>query len=191
GEGLKKGKVFKRTLQKKLLRLLDAIPHGVIKMSHAIPGLVQTSTNFGVLNTGRKLITISTSQRSSVPSELDYATHSIASLLHLAGGEVEHSVGYPGWNPDLKSPALGLVSEAHERLFHKKAEVKAIHAGLECGIIGEKYPGMDMVSFGPTIIGAHSPDEHVTIESVEKFWTLLTEVISTYASKEAPAEPLH
>ncbi|MBC7659053.1 MAG: aminoacyl-histidine dipeptidase [Chitinophagaceae bacterium] len=182
GEGIKKGKVFKRTLQKRLIRLLDAIPHGVIKMSHEIPGLVQTSTNFGVLNTGRKQITISTSQRSSVPSELDYANHSIASLLHLAGGEVEHSTGYPGWNPNLQSQALALVSKTHEQLFHRKPDVKAIHAGLECGIIGEKYPGIDMVSFGPTIVGAHSPDEHVQVQSVEKFWMLLREVITSYAA---------
>lgn len=182
GEGLKKGKVFKRTLQKRLLRMIDAIPHGVIKMSHDIPGLVQTSTNFGVLTTGRKLITLSTAQRSSVASELNYASHSVASLLHLAGGDVETSTGYPGWNPNLKSPVLQLVANTHEKLFHKRAEVKAIHAGLECGIIGEKYPGIDMVSFGPTIHNAHSPDESVAIESVEKFWTLLREVISSYAA---------
>ena len=182
GEGLKKGKVFKRTLQKKLLRMIDAIPHGVLKMNHDIPGLVQTSTNFAVLNTGRKLITLSTAQRSSVATELSYASHSVASLLHLAGGEVETSAGYPGWNPNLKSPALQLVANTHEKLFHKRAEVKAIHAGLECGIIGEKYPGIDMVSFGPTIHNAHSPDESVAIESVEKFWTLLREVISSYAA---------
>jgi dipeptidase D len=182
GEGLKKGKVFKRTLQKKLLRMIDAIPHGVIKMNQEIPGLVQTSTNFGVMNTGRKLITVSTAQRSSVASELSHASHSVASLLHLAGGEVEFSSGYPGWNPNLQSPALQVVANIHEKLFHKKAEIKAIHAGLECGIIGEKYPDMDMVSFGPTILNAHSPAESVEIESVEKFWTLLREVISSYAS---------
>lgn len=182
GEGLKKGKVFKRTLQKRLLRLIDAIPHGVIKMHHEIPGLVQTSTNFGVLNTGRKQITLSTAQRSSLASELSHASHSISSLLHLAGGDVEVSTGYPGWEPNLRSPALQLVANTHEKLFHKKAEVKAIHAGLECGIIAEKYPGIDMVSFGPTILNAHSPDESVAIPSVEKFWMLLREVIGSYAA---------
>ncbi len=181
GEGPKKGKVFKRTLQKRLLRLIDAIPHGIIKMNHEIPGLVQTSTNFGVLNTGRKHITLSTAQRSSVASELAYASHSVASLLNLAGGEVEFSTGYPGWTPNLASGVLQVVANTHEKIFHKKAEVKAIHAGLECGIIGEKIPGIDMVSFGPTIRNAHSPAESVQIQSVEKFWTLLCEVISSYA----------
>jgi len=182
GEGLKKGKVFKRTLQKRLLRLIDAIPHGVIKMHYEIPGLVQTSTNFGVLTTGRKQITLSTAQRSSVASELSHASHSVGSLLNLAGGEVDYSSGYPGWNPNLQSEALRQVENAHERLFKKKPQVKAIHAGLECGIIGEKIPGIDMVSFGPTITGAHSPAESVQVQSVEKFWTLLCEVISSYAT---------
>ncbi len=180
-EGVKKGKVLKRTLQKKLLRLLDALPHGVLKMSHEIPGLVQTSTNFGVISTGRKAITVTTSQRGSVASELEHASHAMASLLNLAGGEVEFSTGYPGWKPNLASPVLKRVIECHEKLFHKKPEVKAIHAGLECGIIGERYPDMDMVSFGPTIIGAHSPDERAEIPTVPRFYSLLKDVLTSYA----------
>ncbi|RZA25780.1 MAG: aminoacyl-histidine dipeptidase [Proteobacteria bacterium] len=183
-EAVKKGKVFTRILQKRLLRLIDAIPHGVQKFSHEIPGLVQTSTNFGVFTTGRKQISVTTSQRSSVASELSALSRGIGSLLSLAGGEVEHSTGYPGWKPNLSSDALKVVSDEHLKLFGHKPEVKAIHAGLECGIIGEKYPEMDMISFGPTIIGAHSPDEHVEIETVDKFYRLLKAVLKTYAERK-------
>lgn len=179
---VKKGKVLKRTLQKKLLRLLDAIPHGVIKMSHDLQGLVQTSTNVAVLTTGRKQITIGTSQRSSSTSELDAAVHSMSSVLHLAGAAVENSAGYPGWQPNMNSPALQLARHTYQKVFGQDPHIKAIHAGLECGIIGEKYAGVDMISFGPTIENAHSPDEAVNIQSVEKFWQFLREMLASYAT---------
>lgn len=179
---VKKGKVLKRTLQKRLLRLIDAVPHGVLKMSHDLQGLVQTSTNVGVLTTGRKQITIATSQRSSSASELDAAVHSISSILHLAGAGVEKSAGYPGWQPNMNSPALQLARHTYQKVFGKDPAIRAIHAGLECGIIGEKYAGVDMISFGPTIENAHSPDEAVNIPSVEKFWHFLREMISSYAT---------
>lgn len=179
---VKKGKVLTRILQKRLLRLLDAIPHGVLKMSYDLKGLVQTSTNVAVLNTGRKLITLGTNQRSSVASELDAAVRATGSILHLAGASVESSVGYPGWQPNMNSPALSLAKHTYQKVFGKDPAIKAIHAGLECGIIGEKYAGVDMISFGPTIVNAHSPDENVNIPSVEKFWHFLREMLSSYAT---------
>jgi len=98
----------------------------------------------------------------------------MATAMRLAGFEVKQGDGYPGWKPNVTSPLLGLAKEVHAELFDKEPEVKAIHAGLECGIIGEKYPGMDTISFGPTIRNAHSPDECVSISSVKNFWTYLT-----------------
>jgi dipeptidase D len=176
-KGKSKGKVLKKGLQKKILLTISALPHGVVKMSADIPGLVETSTNVAIISTDVKGITLTTSQRSSVASEIDEVVHSVASLLNLGGCEVEITDGYPGWKPKMDSPILKIAKSTYQGLYNKKPDVKAIHAGLECGIIGEKYSGMDMISFGPTLEGVHSPDEKIHIDTVDKFWNFLLAIL--------------
>jgi dipeptidase D len=171
------GKVLKRALQKKILLVIAALPHGVIKMSETIAGLVETSTNLAVIKTGKDSLTVTTSQRSSVASRLAEIVDSVSSVFALGGASIRYTDGYPGWEPDMKSPILKTARSVYRSLYGKSIKVKAIHAGLECGIIGERIPGMDMLSFGPTIEGAHSPDERIYIDSVEKFWKFLLEIL--------------
>ncbi len=173
----KKGKVVRKALQKKLLQTISALPHGVMKMSADIPGLVETSTNVAVIRTDKKAISIATSQRSSVASEILDICHSVASVFELGGATAKTGDGYPGWKPNLDSPILAVAKSSYRSLFGKDPEVKAIHAGLECGIIGERYPGMDMVSMGPTLEGVHSPDEKIHIDTVEKYWKFLLAIL--------------
>jgi len=176
-KGVKKGKVFAKPLHRAVLRTISAMPHGVIKMSADIPGLVETSTNLASIHTLRTTVVLATSQRSSVASEIDEICQSVASLFVLGGAEAKHNEGYPGWKPNLDSAILKTAKETYRKLYGREPHVKAIHAGLECGIIGEKYPGMDMVSFGPTLEGVHSPDEKIHIDTVEKYWTFLLEIL--------------
>lgn len=173
--------VFSKDFQKKILNFIYAVPHGVIAMSHDIPGLVETSTNLAIVKTEGDKLSVLTSQRSSVATEIIDIADEVKATGFLAGGEVQQGMGYPGWTPNLDSDILKVMKESHESLFGNEPEVKAIHAGLECGIIGKKFPGMDMISFGPTIIGAHSPDERVEISTVEKFWDLLRETLNRVA----------
>ena len=156
---------------------ISAMPHGVVKMSADIPGLVETSTNLAVINTTKKEIVIQTSQRSSVASEIAEVADTVRNVFELAGAAVSGSDGYPGWKPNLASPILKNAKATYAAMFGKEPEVKAVHAGLECGIIGEKYPGMDMVSFGPTLEGVHSPDEKIYIDSVDKYWRFLLGIL--------------
>jgi len=172
-----RGKVLRKSVQRKLTMALAALPHGVIKMSADIPGLVETSTNLGVITTGKKDISVATSQRSSVASEIVDIADSVRAVFELAGAAVTGSDGYPGWKPNLDSPILKIAVATYKGLYGREPEVKAVHAGLECGIIGEKYPGMDMVSFGPTLEGVHSPDEKIYIDTVEKYWDFLMAVL--------------
>ena len=176
-KGARKGKVLKKALQKKILQTISALPHGVTKMSADIPGLVETSTNVAVIKTDKKIIQIATSQRSSVASEITEICHSVASVFELGGADVKQGDGYPGWKPNLDSEVLAVAKSTYRSMYGKDPEVKAIHAGLECGIIGERYPGMDMVSFGPTLEGVHSPDEKIYIDSVEKYWNFLLGIL--------------
>ena len=148
----------------KLLQTLIALPHGVIKMSTDIPGLVETSTNVAAIKSSAKSVDMVLSQRSSVASEIDEICDTVRVILELGGAKVKQGDGYPGWKPNLDSKVLKIAKDTYEQLYGKTPEVKAIHAGLECGIIGEKYPGMDMLSFGPTLEGVHSPDEKIYIE---------------------------
>jgi dipeptidase D len=173
----RKGKVLKRALQKRILRTISALPHGVTKMSADIPDLVETSTNVAVIKMTKKRVTIATSQRSSVESEIVEICETVASIFELGGAELEVGSGYPGWKPDLGSAILKTAKSTYKSLYGKDPEVKAIHAGLECGIIGAKFPGMDMVSMGPTLEDVHSPDEKLYIDSVEKFWDYLVAVL--------------
>lgn len=175
-------KAFSKKFQKKLVNVLLGVPHGVIAMSADIPGLVETSTNLATVNIQNDQLIIGTSQRSSIESAKKYIAASVASVFELSGGEISQGDGYPGWKPNLDSEALKVSAKLYESLFNKSPEIKAIHAGLECGILGNKYPGLDMVSFGPTIEGAHSPDERVNIPAVEKFYKLLSAILTEFAT---------
>ncbi len=174
---VKKGKVIKKKLQDQILKTISGLPHGVIKMSADIPGLVETSTNVAVIRTEKAKMVLVTSQRSSVMSELDEIQHSVASISELGGAQVKTGDGYPGWKPNLDSDILKVAKATYRQLYGKEPEIKAIHAGLECGIIGEKMQGMDMISFGPTLEGVHSPDEKIYIDTVEKFWNFLLAIL--------------
>ncbi len=176
-KGAKKGKVLKRALQQKLSQAIAAMPHGVLKMSADIPGLVETSTNVAAVHTTSRALELVSSQRISVASELDEACLGVRAVLEMAGAAAKTSDGYPGWKPDMGSAILKTAKATYKSLYGKEPEVKAIHAGLECGIIGERYPGMDMVSFGPTLEGVHSPDERIHIDTVQKFWDFLLGIL--------------
>lgn len=173
----KPARVWKRALQRNVLRALQGLPHGVLKMSAAIPGLVETSTNVAVLTQTPKTLTLATSQRSLVESERDEAADSARAVLELSGATVRPADPYPGWAPDMQSRILATSVRVHRDVFGREAEVVAIHAGLECGIIGKKIPGMDMVSLGPTIKGAHSPEERVDVGTVERYWNYLLTIL--------------
>lgn len=175
--GIKKGKILKRNLQIVLCQTIAALPHGVVKMSADIPGLVETSTNVAIIRTEKGKIEVTTSQRSSVATEIDEIVQTVGAVFTLGGAKAVYAEGYPGWKPNLDSRILKTATSTYKQLYGKEPEVKAIHAGLECGIIGEKYPGMDMVSFGPTLEGVHSPDEKIYIDTVEKFWNFLLGIL--------------
>lgn len=163
--------------QKRLINSLYACPHGVIAWSQRITDFVETSTNLASVRMESGKAVITTSQRSSVESSKEDIAQMVAACFDLAGAEVKHSNGYPGWAPDPNSEIRAITVEAYRDLFSQEPDVKAIHAGLECGLIGDKYPGMDMISYGPTIKGAHSPDERIQIETVAKFWDLTLEIL--------------
>jgi len=175
----KKWKVLRKGDQRKILNTLSALPHGVIKMSADIPELVETSTNLAVITTGKGSIRIATSQRSSVATELIEIADTVSSIFGLADASIESSDAYPGWKPNMDSAVLRIAKSAYQSLYGKDPLVKAIHAGLECGIIGERIQGMDMISFGPTLQGAHSPEERLHIDTVEKFWNFLLTILKT------------
>lgn len=163
--------------QGRLLNALYACPHGVIAWSAEIPNFVETSTNLASVRFNNSEIVISTSQRSSVESSKTDISNMVASVFRLAGAKVEHSAGYPGWKPDPHSEIVDITAGLYKKLFNNDPKVLAIHAGLECGLIGDVYPEMDMISYGPTIKGAHSPDERLDIDTVMKFWLLTLEVL--------------
>ena len=160
-----------------LLYSLYACPHGVISWSPKIKDLVETSTNLASVKFEGNRIIITTSQRSSSDSAKSDIAAMVESVFRLANSNVKRTGGYPGWKPNHDSEILRISRSAYKKLFNREPVVRAIHAGLECGLFLEKYPDLDMISFGPTIKGAHSPDERLDIGSVQKFWDLLTEVL--------------
>lgn len=166
-----------------LLNALYATPHGVITMSPDIAGLVETSTNLATIITEGNNVNIVTSQRSSVATENQDVVDMVHSVYVLAGAEVSHGDGYPGWKPNVHSEILKVFKTVYQNMNGKEPEVAAIHAGLECGIISEKYPNMDMISFGPTMFGVHSPDERLNIPSVQPFYELLANVLNNIPAK--------
>ena len=161
-----------------LLNALYACPHGVYAMSMEMKGLVETSTNLASIKfIEDNKIFITTSQRSSVNTSKHDISRMVESVFRMAGAKVEHGEGYPGWKPNTNSEIMRITEAAYTKLFKKKPLVRAIHAGLECGLFLEKYPYLDMISFGPTIKGAHTPEERINIETTVKFWDLLIEVL--------------
>lgn len=176
---------FKRGFQRRLLNMLYGCPHGVIGWSHEIKDLVETSTNLAVIkNSDSEYIEILTSHRSSKDSARQNIADRMAAIFTLAGAEVSHSGGYPGWEPNKASEILRISEQIYTDLFEKEPEVKAIHAGLECGLFLEKYPYLDMISIGPTIKCAHTPDEKIHIESVIRFWDFLLELLQSAPVKK-------
>ncbi len=166
----------------KTVRLLRAIPHGVHGMSLDVPGLVETSNNLATVKTSENEVEIVTSQRSSVMCKLDEVAEVVKAAANLAGAKCEDKNGYPAWKPNMDSPLLSECVRIYEGLHGKKPKIEVIHAGLECAVIGSKYPGMDMISFGPNISGAHSPDEKLDLVSAEKVRNFLNALLRAYAS---------
>ena len=168
----------------KLILALHACPHGVIGMSHDIEGLVETSTNLASVKMGDdNTIIVGTSQRSSIESYKNMIANQVASVFKLAGAQVTHGDGYPGWAPNPDSKILKVAQDTYKRLFNKDAKIMAIHAGLECGLFLEKYPNLDMISFGPTLRDVHSPNERIQIDTVGLWWSHLLELLKSIPAK--------
>ena len=167
------------TSQNKLLNAVYACPHGVIAWSVEIPNFVETSTNLASVKALKDEFLITTSQRSSVESAKKDICNMVASVFKLADAKVKHTAGYPGWKPNPDSEIVEITENSYKKLFNQQPKVRAIHAGLECGLIGHTYPKMDMISFGPTLRGVHSPDERLNIETTKKFWDLLIDVLKS------------
>ena len=175
---LKPSRVIDLDTQWRLLTAIVSVANGVLAMSFAMKGLVETSTNLASVKfVGRGKIQVVTSQRSSVESAKRYAARTVEGTFALAGAKVVHSDGYPGWAPNPHSHLLDVAVATYRELFAKEPVVRAIHAGLECGLFLEKYPHLEMISFGPTLRGVHSPDERLEIATVDKFWRHLVRLL--------------
>lgn len=172
-------RVFDSADAQRVVDLLVALPHGVLAASPDVPGLTQNSTNLATISDRNGVVEIVTSQRSAIDSSKWAAARMVATVFRLAGFEIEHSGNYPGWKPDPQSEIVRKLQAAHQQAFGQPAKLIAMHAGLECGVIGEKYPGMQMASFGPTIIDPHSPNERVQISTVASFWKYLNTVLES------------
>jgi dipeptidase D len=173
--------VLRHSVRDRLLRLLCGIPHGVLAMSREVPGLVETSNNLAVVTTEPERVRVVTSHRSSVMPALYAAGEQVRSVGLASGATVEVHDAYPGWKPNPASPVVQKTVEVYERLAGKKPGIKAIHAGLECGLLIEKVPGLDAVSIGPEIHNPHSPDEAVQISTVDRFYRVLTTLLREMA----------
>ncbi len=168
------------------LRMAKAVlgcPNGVTRMSADVPGLVETSNNLAMVRSNGRSIDIECLLRSSVDSAKNYLAESMRSVMELAGAKVDFKGGYSGWQPDMKSPILAVMKKVYKDMYGVEPKVMAIHAGLECGIIGATYKGLDMVSIGPTLCSPHSPDERVNVASVGKFWDFVVKVLENAPKK--------
>ncbi|MBR5905010.1 MAG: beta-Ala-His dipeptidase [Bacteroidales bacterium] len=167
---------------RRIISALYSCPHGVEAMSQDIPDLVQTSSNLASAHTheGKRIIEVVTSQRSSATSERRAMAAKVRACFENAGAVVRHMYEYPGWNPDMNSHILARTADAYRRLFNQEPEIKAIHAGLECGLFLQKFPGLDMISFGPTLRGVHAPGEKLELASMDKFVALLDDVVRNF-----------
>jgi dipeptidase D len=175
-------RVMTELLQARLLALLDRLPHGVLRMSEAFPGKVETSSNLAQVETRDDRVEIGTSSRSFVEAEIDRVQAAIRAAGETAGAEVAARDGYPGWEPDPGSRLLRVARKVYEREFGVRPEVEVIHAGLECGVIVSRVPGMEAISFGPSIKSPHTPEEHVYPATVESTWRLLTALLAELAA---------
>jgi dipeptidase D len=167
-----------RATARRVIQALISIPHGVAAMSADIPGLIETSTNLASvkMESGHKIV-VGTMQRSSVNSQRIFLSQRVASVLELAGAKVRQSDGYPGWKPNMNSHVKDVCVASYKRLFGHEPVVRAIHAGLECGLFTEKFPDMDMIAFGPTLRGVHAPGERLDLASLDRFWVVLLDVL--------------
>lgn len=177
--------VMDKFTQLMLTKAIVALPNGVIRMSDSMPGLVETSSNLAIVKSDekKKRISIACLMRSSVDSAKEDLGSRMHAVFMLAGVNTKFSGAYPGWKPNMDSPVLKTMQDIYKKMYGKIPEVKAIHAGLECGILGGKYPDWDMISFGPTIRFPHSPDEKVNIPSVQKFWDFMLETLKNIPEK--------
>ncbi|MDG6220287.1 MAG: aminoacyl-histidine dipeptidase [Candidatus Thermoplasmatota archaeon] len=164
-----------------VLSMLNALPHGVVRYSNDIEGLVETSSNLASAKVSGGEVQVHTSSRSSISSALEAVRDSIEAIGHMAGASVEREDSYPGWKPNLDSAILKLAKEAFVEMYGKEPGIKAIHAGLETGVLGERFPGMDMISIGPQIEHPHSPDERVHVESCKHFWDYVCDILGRVA----------
>jgi dipeptidase D len=171
------------TTQNNLINASYGCPNGVIRMSDAMFGLVETSTNLAIIKSESGHAKVSCLMRSSVDSAKDDLANMMDSIFIMAKAKCEFTGGYPGWKPNMNSPILQIMKGVYEKMYGKTPEVKAIHAGLECGLIGGVYPNLDMISCGPTIRFPHSPDEKVKIDTVEKWWKFLVEILKNIPKK--------
>lgn len=167
----------------KFINMMMSMPHGVAAMSSDIEGLVETSSNFATIKNNDGVITILSSQRSSVMNRLDWMTRKVEKSSFVAGAVAKSGNGYPSWEPDMTSRLLAKCVATYEKMYKVKPVVEVIHAGLECGIIGSKNEGMDMISYGPTIKNPHSPDEKMFVPSLEKIWDLTVELLKSYCQE--------
>lgn len=174
---------IKKDIADKIVKAIYGCPNGVLRMSTEVEGLVETSNNLASVKTSDNKVEIQCLMRSSIDSAKEAVGEKIKSVFELAGAHVELSGAYPGWKPNPNSEILSLAKKLYQDKFGKIPEIKAVHAGLECGLIGSKYPNLDMISFGPTIVAPHSPDERVHIESVKKFYDFLVEIIKNIPNK--------
>ncbi|MDD2288555.1 MAG: M20/M25/M40 family metallo-hydrolase, partial [Bacteroidales bacterium] len=169
--------VMDKDTQGRLIRSVYACPNGVMRMSDSMEGLTETSTNMAIVKTDDSKVKISCLLRSSVDSAKMDLAEMMASVFELAGADCKFSGAYPGWKPNMESPILKTMQETYNNMFGRVPKIMAIHAGLECGLLGGVYPNWDMISFGPTIMNPHSPDERVNAPSVKLFWDYLVETL--------------
>lgn len=176
-------KMIEHEAMVKIVKATFACPHGVVRMSDAMPGLVETSNNLAIVKCLDEEFIVNCLCRSSVDSAKEGTMYKIGTVFDLIGANVSFDGAYPGWKPNMDSPILKTMQKTYNELYGKTPEIKAIHAGLECGILGSVYPAWDMISFGPTIRYPHSPDEKVNIPSVQKFWDYIVETLKNVPVK--------
>lgn len=169
--------ILDRSTQTRLLNLLHGLPHGVHQMNYDIKTLVNTSTNLATISLKENAVLIGMSSRSPMKSALQDMRDRINAIAMLSGAKISEGTPYPGWKPDLQSKILALSKKIFRDMFKTEPKIEAIHAGLECGIIGEKFPGMDMISIGPTLKNPHSPEEQLHISTVDKFYRYLLKIL--------------
>ncbi len=175
--------IIENKIAKKLYKTINAVPHGPQRFIDGMNDIPETSTNLGIVKSEKGKIMAANLIRSSSDSAKEYLQDSIGSLFKLAGAKVKFSGEYPGWKPNFDSPILAAMKESYNKKFGKIPDVKIIHAGLECGVLGATYPNWDMISFGPTIRFPHSPDEKIKIDTVQKFWDFLIDTLKNVPAK--------